>query len=571
MAEQDGDSKIRKRAAETEDEEEEGTNGEVDNDEESAKGGTNQESQLTSEEVEAAKEKEARYSEHGRPGTVRTFRKIRKDINELLPIATKDQALKLVDYVKTQIPYALEKNMLQDLLSIYEDCFGDKAGIDIGRARIDIDIDRAQIDIDRASLDDLINFINDEDERKMLQDLLPDQALRFARKFAKTQKELAKTQKELAKTQKEQKELASIVAFAEGTKSLGPTLNAFVDNLEEVVRTLEECTDFSQAETVAGTGGTATHKNIAKRYGVDLENDDAAGGHKKGNDLLDRAKEDEWKFSSSPEVYWKQSYAKLKIVAQNWNKLIQGARYTLRKGEKEKEAITKTCRCLRDPMDSTTDWFFPGATSGEVICVQPVFVELLRSIGDCWTEDVPAVFSPPKTKIRSSQIVTAFGQRKKRIADVCMDKPGQFLFLVFDHIMKLFIELKPLLRSKQGHESLYQESLEQVIAHLSKYIYRCFNFYEIGVSAIANGMSATLAYVSVHRLELKMGEKADGDRVLAELSLHKGRKYPLMTRECFDSWTGVGNANGKKKKRRVEGKLAALRNELYGKESPDGG
>jgi Protein kinase domain len=201
----------------------------------------------------------------------------------------------------------------------------------------------------------------------------------------------------------------------------------------------------------------------------------------------------------------------------------------------------------------------PPVMSGELAFTQPAFEALLQCLADTFNDYPKDTFSPPKKQLKRNQIIPKSKNRPNRIVDFCLTKPGQFRYMMHDHAMSIIEEVKPLIRKQKNIGDLHQQSFEQLLGHLAKAVFAGMNYFGIGTSTFATGITANLAYISVYKLELTM--EADADGKFAKLQLHASRRLPLMTPKCFETWTKSCNTSLEDKKYTKD--LVELRNELY--------
>ena len=284
----------------------------------------------------------------------------------------------------------------------------------------------------------------------------------------------------------------------------------------------------------------------------------------------------------------------LEMVADKWSSWIMHSKIVPGTGSKEDtQAIEAVIKEIRETIQSPNDSPKPEANrpnrpfasylSQEVACTQPIFVGLLELIGDCC--DVcnnSDGYSQPKTQIMTSQIIPGTESRPKRIVDVCLDKPGCFRIDTKDTAQKLTCELKPLLRKSQSSTGLHHESFHQLLGHLAKYVKNGLDLWGCGASTWATGLTATVAYITVYRLDLFVSElkeratdflkldqdspefKALASRV-AKLQLSESIKLPLMTLACFNEWVIRSQTQQTKKNPECRKKeIEKLRKDLYG-------
>jgi hypothetical protein len=267
------------------------------------------------------------------------------------------------------------------------------------------------------------------------------------------------------------------------------------------------------------------------------------------------------------------SYDKLKDVALAWKEWISksnvipkdaGVKDAKMKAMEGIEAMSSRVVKGEDPAEATA-WWFPNVLSGEVSAAQPVLFCLLDLIGGCLKDcDAPHNQSPFKTRAKRNQIIPPSAFRKKRIADFGVLKPGCFQLVMPDYAIKLFIEMKPVLRRSAGPDALDEESLQQAIGHLSKYLMQSLNFHGNGVPSFATGLTATLTHVNVVQLTLDLKEISAEEDHMTNLRLFVSTRLPLMTRESFNQWMKKAYPNEEPKG------ITRLRQSLYGENGDKG-
>ena len=207
-----------------------------------------------------------------------------------------------------------------------------------------------------------------------------------------------------------------------------------------------------------------------------------------------------------------EAYQKLQRTAKDWESWIMKAKHLSSMDSDDKEKTVRAVEWFKAGACYTTetDLLFPGPQSQEIAGIHQVFRGLLDRIAGC----------------------------RKHLRSRTHSNPGGFLFVMFDHDFKLAFEVKSFGRTKQGHDSLQQESCEQILGRLARDVNESFNLYGIGTGTFATGMKCTLAYITVYKLELRMKEATESDFQVASLVLYKSKPLPLMTQECFKKWAG---------------------------------
>ncbi|KAG7339791.1 protein kinase domain containing protein [Nitzschia inconspicua] len=357
---------------------------------------------------------------------------------------------------------------------------------------------------------------------------------------------------------------------------------------DDVVLT-QRCLDFmagmSQAEatTTGKTLGTDTNNAIQAAAEKGFEGMYVPGETPEGVvSLFERKKELDHTSYYCPNLSDMKiiRYSQLKMVSKTWSNLIMQSDILPTNLSKEHEnqefQFQKGLELLRNSFtqglaenELSAKTSFPNSTSGEVRYAQPAFIALLHAISSSWNgfhDSGAAGYSPFKTQVKPNQIVPPTKYRQRRIADLCLEKPGRFQLLMFDYSARLLFEMKPLFRCNMTPDKLDEESGQQVVSHLSKFLSHCLNLHGCGTSSFATGLTGTLAYVKIYKLELVM-QVASGDcKGMTALQLHESKRLPIMTRECFDKWvkTPMSQQNGK------GGTLNELSQSLYGENGKEG-
>ena len=217
---------------------------------------------------------------------------------------------------------------------------------------------------------------------------------------------------------------------------------------------------------------------------------------------------------------------------------------------------------------------FASLLSQEVNGTQPVFVGLLQLIGDCCDECIDSNgysdgYSQPKTRVMTSQRIHGTDSRQERIVDVCMDKPGRLRIQTDDMEQKLTCELKPLLRKATSLEDLHSESRHQALGHLAKYVLQGLVLYGCGAKTWATGLTATVAYVTVYRLDLTISEYTKENPDIVKLQLSESAKLPTISKDCYNMWaekflTQQGESLKPAELKQIQEQINSLREELYG-------
>ncbi|KAG7345948.1 protein kinase domain containing protein [Nitzschia inconspicua] len=272
-------------------------------------------------------------------------------------------------------------------------------------------------------------------------------------------------------------------------------------------------------------------------------------------------------------------YSQLKTVSKAWSDLIMQSDILLqatmcevliqRRFQQGLELVRNSCTQGVAKNAHSGKTCFPNSTSGGVRYAQPAFIALFHAISSSWNGfdgSAAAGYLPFKTQVIPNQIVPPTNFRPRRIADVCFEKPGQFQLLMFDYSASLLFEMKPLFRRSMTLDELDEESRQQVVGHLSKFLSGCLNLHGCGTSSFATGLTGTLAYVKIYKLELVMQVASVDCKGMTALKFYESRRLPIMTRECFDKWvkTSTSQPNGKSET------LNELSQSLYGENGEEG-
>jgi Protein kinase domain len=191
--------------------------------------------------------------------------------------------------------------------------------------------------------------------------------------------------------------------------------------------------------------------------------------------------------------------------------------------------------------------------SQEVTSTQPLFVGLCELIGDCCKLIIPDTNNLPR-----------------RIVDGYLDNASRFLFVMMDTSLTLCCELKPLFRKLLSLQDLHYEIFEQTVGHLSRVVHHGWHLWGHGAPTWTLGVTVTLAYITIYRLDLTM-VNSELARDVAQLQLAESVKLPLMTLDCFNKWIQKDEARQKcdnatsESAKRHKKEIKELREELYGK------
>ncbi|KAG7365510.1 protein kinase domain containing protein [Nitzschia inconspicua] len=274
----------------------------------------------------------------------------------------------------------------------------------------------------------------------------------------------------------------------------------------------------------------------------------------------------------------KSSNIKLKMVSNTWSDLIMQSDILqntvcedleIQRFQQELELVLNSSTQGVAKMEHSGKTCFPNSTSEEVRYAQPAFIALLHAIRNTWSGldgGAATGSSPVKTEVNPNQIVPPTNCCPRRIADVCFEKPGQFQLLTFDYSARLLFEMKPLFRRSMTPDKLDKESRQHVVGHLPKFLSHCFNMHGCGTSSFATGLTGTLAYVKIYKLELVMQTASVDGKGITALKLYESKRLPIMSRECFDKWVKASTSQ-------LDGKLETLNElsqSLYGENGEEG-
>ena len=293
------------------------------------------------------------------------------------------------------------------------------------------------------------------------------------------------------------------------------------------------------------------------------ENPDLAGnrpyvkGLYKGRTTLDHKQ-----FMNSDIEELTPGRCQLKKVSELWSSWILNCKISADNSSKDtkKEIATvvkqmrETLKNLNDsPQESVELHPILNSSLQEVTSSQPFFVVLLDLIDDC------------------CEVITGTNNRRRKRADGCLDNAGRFLFAKMDTSLTMFCELKPLFRKLVPLQDLHYEIFEQTVGPLSQVVYHGLKLWGSGAQTWATGMTVTLAYITVYRLDLKMSEYSEFAPTVAKLQLAESVKLPLMTLDCFNEWIQKDEARQKcdsstsESAKRHKKEIKELRDELYEK------
>ena len=215
------------------------------------------------------------------------------------------------------------------------------------------------------------------------------------------------------------------------------------------------------------------------------------------------------------------------------------------------------------PMSTTTAKFM----AHEVTHVQPYFMILLLLISNCCKmSPAPQDFTPSKTQVKQNQIIAGTKNRQRRLADLSISKPGCFHLSMLDMLLQLTFELKPLSRQKISLKGLHDQSVEQTMSHLSKFVRQGLHLFDIGASTWATGVTGTVVYISILKLELFMMAYSEfnQNQNVSQLKLTESDKLPLMTQTNFKAFAKLCPQN-------MADQVEELRQELYGNDPKNEG
>jgi hypothetical protein len=156
----------------------------------------------------------------------------------------------------------------------------------------------------------------------------------------------------------------------------------------------------------------------------------------------------------------------------------------------------------------------PGPTCQEVE-IQEIFQVILEAICSIRTKagnedrantahstSPPA--SPKKTTVSTEKVVQATETRKKRRVDFTVWKRGRHISVMRDDCMQMPMEIKAGQGSRKNVLEMVREARLQTIGHLARAVALGFNFQSKGVDTHATGVAASLFYVEVSQLKLKI-------------------------------------------------------------------
>ncbi|KAG7362459.1 protein kinase domain containing protein [Nitzschia inconspicua] len=425
--------------------------------------------------------------------------------------------------------------------------------------------------------------------RTYVQDIL-QQRMKDAQHRAQLQKKDEQLQKKDEQLQKKdalhRAQLQKKDAQHRATQRVTETLRKMKDDVVLTQRCLDFMAGMSQAEatTTGKTLGTDTNNAIQAAAQKGFEGMHVPGETPEGVVSLFEYKKElnhtSYYGANLSDMKIMSRYSQLKMVSETWSNLIMKSDILpTNMSKKLKNQEFKFQKGLELLRNSSTEFVaknelsaktsFPNSTSGEVRYAQPAFIALLHAISSSWNgfhDSGAAGYSPFKTQVKPNQIVPPTKYRQRRIADLCLEKPGRFQLLMFDYSARLLFEMKPLFRCNMTPDKLDEESGQQVVSHLSKFLSHCLNLYGCGTSSFATGLTGTLAYVKIYKLELVM-QVASGDcKGMTALQLYESKRLPIMTRECFNTWveTSMSQQNGKGET------LNKLSQSLYGENGKEG-
>jgi hypothetical protein len=239
---------------------------------------------------------------------------------------------------------------------------------------------------------------------------------------------------------------------------------------------------------------------------------------------------------------------RLKRLVALWSALIMNCFIILDDRDATiKKELLSVLKDMRASLTSDTDTWpkegmsypFANLKTQEVNSAQPIFMALMDMISDSCKEDGRVnggPFTPPKTEVKKNTIIMGADNRPKRVQDASFAKPGRFRLKGIDKSMKPPVEVKPVLRAHQSPDKLDMESFHQMYGHLCKSAFQFLEFLGTGVSSLATGVTATVAYIIIHRLRLDVVECCDASTPVATLHLEKSVRLPTMTEKCFNAW-----------------------------------
>ena len=199
--------------------------------------------------------------------------------------------------------------------------------------------------------------------------------------------------------------------------------------------------------------------------------------------------------------------------------------------------------------------------------MQPYFMILLLLISNCCKMSPPPQdFTPSKTQVKQNQIIAGTKNRQRRLADLSISKPGCFHLSMLDMLLQLTFELKPLSRQKISLKGLHDQSVEQTMSHLSKFVRQGLHLFDIGAPTWATGVTGTVVYISILKLELFMMAYSEfnQNQNVSQLKLTESDKLPLMTQTNFKAFAKLCP-------QQMADQVEELRQELYGNDPKNEG
>jgi hypothetical protein len=190
---------------------------------------------------------------------------------------------------------------------------------------------------------------------------------------------------------------------------------------------------------------------------------------------------------------------------------------------KYKDKITTTKKLLKNALTLTSmaiscqkvageqKMHMPGPTCQEVEGVQEIFQVILEAI--CYSRTKAQANtahsplppdSPKKTTVSKEKFVQGTDTRKKRRVDFTVWKRGRFIRVMRDDCMQMPMEIKAGQGSRKNVLEMVREARLQTIGHLARAVALGFNFQSKGVDTHATGVAASLFYVEVSQLKLKI-------------------------------------------------------------------
>ena len=378
-------------------------------------------------------------------------------------------------------------------------------------------------------------------------------------------------------------------------------ISKILESFRKMEFTLRQCAARLRAEaTITMSEGTfAAYQAIHARYG---ENPNRLGNWSNVKHLYKgRTTLDHEQFMSSDIKQSINSTCQLKIVADFWSSWVLNCKISPDKGSQDledteqedteqevseqedseqedsdqedseqedtkqedtKQEIATIVNRMREtlknkvnpPQEPTELHPVVNLSSQEVTSTQPLFVGLCELIGDCCKLIIPDTNNLPR-----------------RIVDGFLDNAGRFLFVMMDTSLTLCCELKPLFRKLLSLQDLHYEIFEQTVGHLSKVVHHGWHLWGHGAPTWSIGVTVTLAYITIYRLDLTMVEYSKLAQDVAQLQLAESVKLPLMTLDCFNKWIQKDEARQKcdnatsESAKRHKKEIKELREELYGK------